>query len=70
MHIEVSTRDYMDIVRDVKTILHKHGIHSGTVQPELRGREGVGPRTRWGKVARGKEERGEMWGGGASLEGS
>ncbi|KAG8823154.1 hypothetical protein FRC19_004525 [Serendipita sp. 401] len=25
----------MDIVRDVKELLHANGIHSGTVQPEF-----------------------------------
>jgi solute carrier family 30 (zinc transporter), member 1 len=36
VHIKVSsTRPYMDIVRDVKQVLHQNGIHSGTVQPEF-----------------------------------
>lgn len=36
VHIKVSpTRSYMDIVRDVKSVFHRHGIHSGTVQPEF-----------------------------------
>ncbi|KAG8841425.1 hypothetical protein FRC20_005049 [Serendipita sp. 405] len=36
VHIKVdSTRPYMDIVRDVKKLLHANGIHSGTVQPEI-----------------------------------
>lgn len=36
VHIKVSpTRPYMDIVRDVKSMLHQAGIHSGTVQPEF-----------------------------------
>jgi solute carrier family 30 (zinc transporter), member 1 len=36
VHIKVSsTRPYMDIARDVKSVLHQNGIHSGTVQPEF-----------------------------------
>jgi solute carrier family 30 (zinc transporter), member 1 len=36
VHIKVSsTRPYMDIARDVKSVLHHNGIHSGTVQPEF-----------------------------------
>ena len=37
-HIKVSSaRPYMDIVQDVKSVLHQCGIHSGTVQPEFSG---------------------------------
>ena len=36
VHIKVSSiRPYMDIARDVKSVLHRNGIHSGTVQPEF-----------------------------------
>jgi zinc transporter 1 len=36
VHIKVSsTRPYMAIARDVKSVLHQNGIHSGTVQPEF-----------------------------------
>ena len=38
VHIKVSSaRPYMDVVRDVKSVLHQCGIHSGTVQPEFSG---------------------------------
>ena len=36
VHIMVSkSHPYMDIGREVTAIFHRHGIHSGTVQPEV-----------------------------------
>ena len=36
VHIMVSkTHPYMDIGREVTAVFHRHGIHSGTVQPEV-----------------------------------
>lgn len=36
VHIMVSkARPYMDIGRGVTDVFHRHGIHSGTVQPEV-----------------------------------
>jgi len=36
VHIMVSkAHPYMDVGREVTAIFHRHGIHSGTVQPEV-----------------------------------
>ena len=36
VHIMVSkSHPYMDIGRGVTAVFHRHGIHSGTVQPEV-----------------------------------
>jgi solute carrier family 30 (zinc transporter), member 1 len=42
VHVRVPrATEYMHVARDIRKVLHNHGVHSGTIQPEFETEENV-----------------------------